>query len=94
MLTKVSRNFYLAEETLDLVRVMSERLSISQAQVVERAVEVLAKEQALKDWATLKEWWQRQPEHTKQMLASMAEEQSKYRLQAQFRPARTEEGEE
>lgn len=73
MLTKVSRNFYLAEETLDLVRVMSERLSISQAQVVEKAVEVLAKEQALRDWATLKEWWQRQPDKTKQMLTTLVE---------------------
>jgi hypothetical protein len=66
--TKVSRNFYLP----DTIRVLSERLHISQAQVVERSVSAFGKEQAMNDWAVLKTWWQKQPAETKRMLWSLA----------------------
>jgi hypothetical protein len=68
----VSRNFYLSEETLETIRVLSEHLHVSQAQVVERSVSTFGREQAMNDWATLREWWHNQPAETKRMLWSLA----------------------
>lgn len=48
-MVKKSRNFYLSDEALELIRETAKRLGLSQAAVVEMAVRKLAESEGIKD---------------------------------------------
>ena len=73
---KEPTSFRLSPEALAIIREVAERLGVSQAQVIEQAVQEYAREQALHDWSILKDWWRRVPPETKaRMLELTGEEQ-------------------